>query len=184
MNPLLFCEPNFRFRNQTKVHVFLFFCFLFSYILLIVTAAHANGNHKNCPSSFTCGKFGTFRYPITMAEHHECGLLPIQGCLLNAISPKLIQLGNNSKSVNLIAVVETNKIIIIYDDSFHTSLDHNKCNTLHNNYTLPPPSPIDADERGRVGIWEGKRGDEAIVPNNGRAVVAAEEEEATTIKEE
>ncbi|QHN79686.1 hypothetical protein HN873_068948 [Arachis hypogaea] len=117
---------------------FLFFSFLFSLILLIVTA----GNHENCPSSFTCGKLGTFRYPFTMAEHPECGLLPIQGCLLSATSPKLIQLGNNSKSVNLTAVVETNKIITIYDDGFHTSLDHNKCDTLHNNYTLPPPSPF------------------------------------------
>ncbi|KAL1342985.1 hypothetical protein HN51_029432 [Arachis hypogaea] len=122
---------------MTPLH-FLFFSFLFSLILLIVTA----GNHENCPSSFTCGKLGTFRYPFTMAEHPECGLLPIQGCLLNATSPKLIQLGNNSKSVNLTAVVETNKIITIYDDGFHTSLDHNECDTLHNNYTLPPPSPL------------------------------------------
>ncbi|KAL1295929.1 hypothetical protein AAHE18_19G247200 [Arachis hypogaea] len=113
----------------------------FFLILFAHSIRQANGNHENCPSSFTCGNFGTFQYPFTMAEHPECGLLPIQGCLLNATSPKLIQLGNNSKSVNLTAVVETNKIITIYDDGFHTSLDHNECDTLHNNYTLPPPSP-------------------------------------------
>ncbi|XLR45327.1 hypothetical protein S83_029987, partial [Arachis hypogaea] len=114
----------------------------FFLILFAHSIRQANGNHENCPSSFTCGKLGTFRYPFTMAEHPECGLLPIQGCLLNATSPKLIQLGNNNKSVNLTAVGETNKIITIYDDGFHTSLDHNKCDALHNNYTLLPPSPF------------------------------------------
>ncbi|MED6125364.1 hypothetical protein PIB30_067884 [Stylosanthes scabra] len=122
----------------------LFFSLLFPHILLIVPAADAdaNGNHDNCPSSFTCGKLGSFHYPFTMAEHSECGLFPIQGCLLDDTTPKLIQLDNNAKSVNLTGVVVPNKIITIYDDGFHTRLGHNECDTLHNNYTLPSPSPI------------------------------------------
>ncbi|MED6174295.1 hypothetical protein PIB30_067832 [Stylosanthes scabra] len=116
---------------------FLFFLILFSHSI-----CHANGNHDNCPNSFTCGKLGSFQYPFTMAEHPECGLLPIQGCLLDDTTPKLIQLDNNAKSVNLTGVVVPNKIITIYDDGFHTRLGHNECDTLHNNYTLPSPSPI------------------------------------------
>ncbi|MED6215831.1 hypothetical protein PIB30_001972 [Stylosanthes scabra] len=77
-----------------------------------------------------------------MAEHSECGLFPIQGCLLDDTTPKLIQLDNNAKSVNLTGVVEPNKIITIYDDGFRKRLDDNKCDTLHSNYTLPSPSPI------------------------------------------
>ncbi|XP_050877932.1 serine/threonine-protein kinase KIN2 [Lathyrus oleraceus] len=118
------------------------FCFLwFCHLMLILSSGHGSGYQSNCPPSFTCGNRGIFRYPFTKAEQPDCGLIFIYGCGGSYYSPKLIQLEKNAKNTELTAVIDQNTITLS-DPDFYKRLQHNVCDTLNHNYTLPPPSPL------------------------------------------
>ncbi|CAL5210005.1 unnamed protein product [Lathyrus oleraceus] len=118
------------------------FCFLlFCQLVLILSARYGSGYQYNCQRSFSCGYRGILHYPFTKAEQPDCGLILIHGCDDSYYSPKLIQLEKNAKNTELTAVIDQNTITLS-DPDFYKRLQHNVCDTLNQNYTLPPPSPL------------------------------------------
>ncbi|KAG4394873.1 hypothetical protein GLYMA_20G119300v4 [Glycine max] len=67
-------------------------------MVVLLSAGNANGHHDDCPDSFDCGTLGTFSFPFTTVERHNCGVLAIQGCNdPNQTSVKYVQLNNKGK---------------------------------------------------------------------------------------
>ncbi|CAL5210017.1 unnamed protein product [Lathyrus oleraceus] len=122
--------------------LFRILCFLLvSYLLLILPAGYGSEHQYNCPSSFSCGNRGSFRYPFTKIEQPDCGFIVIHGCDDSYYSPKLIQLEKNARTTELTAPIDQNTITLS-DPDFYKRLQYNVCDTLNHNYTLPPPSPL------------------------------------------
>ncbi|RHN45541.1 hypothetical protein MtrunA17_Chr7g0232431 [Medicago truncatula] len=119
----------------------LFYFLLFFHLMLILSAVYGSGYTYNCPHSFSCGARGVFRYPFTKAEQLDCGSILIHGCDDSYYSPKMIQLEKNAKKIELTSIIDQNTITVS-DQEFYKRLQDNLCDTLKQNYTLPPASPF------------------------------------------
>ncbi|RZB43495.1 LEAF RUST 10 DISEASE-RESISTANCE LOCUS RECEPTOR-LIKE PROTEIN KINASE-like 2.5 [Glycine soja] len=115
-------------------------------MVVLLSAGNANGHHDDCPDSFDCGTLGTFSFPFTTVERHNCGVLAIQGCNdPNQTSVKYVQLNNKGKPFQVTHVSSHGRrprSISIIDKEFSKLLENGSCAVFNYNITVPPSSPM------------------------------------------
>lgn len=115
-------------------------------MVVLLSAGNANGHHDDCPDSFDCGTLGTFSFPFTTVERHNCGVLAIQGCNdPNQTSVKYVQLNNKGKPFQVTHVSSHGRrprSISIIDMEFSKLLENGSCAVFNYNITVPPSSPM------------------------------------------
>ncbi|KAI4357770.1 hypothetical protein L6164_001697 [Bauhinia variegata] len=130
------------------ISLYLSRCLLFSPLVLFLYAGYGNGHQAKCPSSFDCGKLGIIKFPFTISERQDCGILAIHGCDdHNLEADKSIEIRHRRRRMFNVKLVDQSpysiiSTIVVIDDHLNKSLMSRKCRAFSHNLSLPSSSPF------------------------------------------